>query len=469
MIYNSFLFVWLFPILFLIGNNLTIRYRKYFLLLSSYALYITYNQWMALILLAVSLISFTFARIIDKKQADCNQAPNDCNEKHGKGLLFIGILGTTAPLFTFKYYDFIASNLNELGIHLPFLSIVAPLGVSFFTFQALSYLLDVYRKKYKSEKSIINYMTFLSFFPSMIAGPINRYNELMPQIKTHQGFDRPLAEKGLKMILWGMFLKVVVADRLQLYVAPVFDDYQHYSGSSLLMASILYSFQLYTDFAGYSLMAIGTGSTLGYRLTNNFRNPYFSISITDFWHRWHITLAQWLKDYIYIPLGGNRCSKRRNYLNILITFLVSGIWHGANWTFIFWGLLHGISQVIEKMLGIEKTSTTNIWKRTGRTLFTFLLITLFWIFFRMNTLGEAMIIVSKIVTQQDMHFAIFEKYIIAFCALVFVKDLIDEIRPDWNPFHHHWLWVRWCTYLFVLICILLFGVFDAGQFIYARF
>ena len=179
--------------------------------------------------------------------------------------------------------------------------------------------------------------------------------------------------------------------------------------------------------------------------------------------------SQWLKDYIYIPLGGNRCSKRRNYLNILITFLVSGIWHGANWTFIFWGLLHGISQVIEKMLGIEKTSTTNIWKRTGRTLFTFLLITLFWIFFRMNTLGEAMIIVSKIVTQQDMHFAIFEKYIIAFCVLVFVKDLIDEIRPDWNPFHHHWLWVRWCTYLFVLICILLFGVFDAGQFIYARF
>lgn len=468
MIYNSFLFVWLFPILFVIGNNLTIRYRKYFLLLSSYALYINYNQWMSLILLSVSLISFTFAHFIDKK-VDCNQSQSDSNDKEGKGLFFLGILGTIAPLITFKYYDFIACNLNEIDIHLPSLSIVTPLGVSFYTFQALSYLFDVYRKKYKSAKNILNYMTFLSFFPSMIAGPINRYNELMPQINTHQGFDRPLAEKGLKMILWGMFLKVVVADRLQLYVDPVFADYQHYSGSSLLMASILYSFQLYTDFASYSLMAIGTASTLGYNLPTNFRNPYFSISITDFWHRWHITLAQWLKDYVYIPLGGNRCSKPRSYLNILITFLVSGIWHGANWTFIFWGLLHGISQVVEKMLGIEKPNPTNIWKRTGRAIFTFLLITLFWIFFRMNTLGEAITVLTKIATKQDMHFAIFEKYIIAFCALVFVKDLIDEIHPAWNPFHHHQLWVRWCTYLFVLTSILLFGVFDAGQFIYARF
>ena len=476
MIYNSFLFVWLFPILFLIGNNLAIRYRKYFLLLSSYALYINYNQWMALILFTVTFISFSFARLIDKAQCDCNKNQEDSNDKQddsndkpGKGLLYLGVLGMITPLFTFKYYDFIASNLDELGIHLPSLSLVAPLGVSFFTFQALSYLFDIYRQKYKSEKSLINYMAFLSFFPSMIAGPINRYNELMPQIKTHQGFDRLLAENGLKMILWGMFLKVVVADRLQLYVDLVFDDYQLYSGSSLLMASILYSFQLYTDFAGYSLMAIGTASTLGYRLTTNFRNPYFSISITDFWHRWHITLAQWLRDYIYIPLGGNRCSKTRNYLNILITFLVSGIWHGANWTFILWGLLHGISQVIEKMLGIDKSSTTNIWKRTGRAIFTFLLITLFWIFFKMSTLGEAMTIVHKIVTQQDMHFAIFEKYIIAFCALAFIKDLIDEVRPTWNPFHHHRLWVRWCTYIFVLTSILLFGVFDAGQFIYARF
>ena len=235
MIYNSFLFVWLFPILFVIGNNLTIRYRKYFLLLSSYALYINYNQWMSLILLSVSLISFTFAHFIDKK-VDCNQSQSDSNDKEGKGLLFLGILGTIAPLITFKYYDFIACNLNEIDIHLPSLSIVTPLGVSFYTFQALSYLFDVYRKKYKSAKNILNYMTFLSFFPSMIAGPINRYNELMPQINTHQCFDRPLAEKGLKMILWGMFLKVVVADRLQLYVDPVFADYQHYSGSSLLMA-----------------------------------------------------------------------------------------------------------------------------------------------------------------------------------------------------------------------------------------
>ena len=456
MIYNSFLFVWLFPILFLIGNNLTISYRKYFLLLTSYLLCIIYNQWMALVLVAVSLISFAFARLIEHKRSRFH--------------IILGTLGTILPLVSFKYYHFIAANLSSaFNIHLPALGLVAPLGISFFTFQALSYLFDVYRQKYKAERNLMDYMTYLSFFPSMVAGPINRYNELMPQIKSLQGFNRPLAEKGLKMILWGMFMKVVVADRLQLYIAPVLDDYQHNSGSALLMAAILYSIQLYTDFAGYSMMAIGAAGTLGYHLPTNFRNPYFAISITDFWHRWHLTLAQWLKDYVYIPLGGNRCSKKRNYLNILITFLVSGIWHGANWTFIVWGLMHGFTQVIEKMLGIQRQNTTSRLERMGRIALTFMLLTLFWIFFRMDTIGDAWAVITKIATQQDGHFAVYEKYVIAFCFLVFIKDLIDEIHPTWNPFYHTNRLIRWCTYTFIMTSILLFGVFDAGQFIYARF
>ena len=545
MVYNSFLFIWLFPIIFMVGNNLTVPYRKYFFLIVSYGIYIYYNKWMTLTLIAVSLISYFFAKYLDgnqnkylekdlekeleknqekdleknlrkdqeknqekdlKKDLRKDQDKKNCGKETicGKGTICAGVIATILPLVVFKYGHFISENLSSftdcfgltsgsLGLmsnsdenHF---SIIAPLGISFFTFQALSYVFDVYRKKYPAEQNLSNYLTYMAFFPSMIAGPINRYDQLMPQLNTVQGFNRPLAEKGLKMILWGMFLKVVIADRLQLYIDPVFDGFLQESGSSLLMAAILYSIQLYTDFAGYSLMAIGAAATLGYNLKQNFHNPYFSIGITDFWHRWHITLAHWLRDYIYIPLGGSRCSKRRNYANILITFTVSGIWHGANWTFIVWGLLHGLFQVIEKMLGLQKKkesklSSTDIESSSikqrnfsmkdrsillARIILTFFLITFLWIFFRMNTIEDAWIVIEKIFTSQDMHFGICEKFIYVFIAIVFIKDLIDEIRPSCNPFYHPKTWVRWATYLFIFTSILLFGVFDAGQFIYARF
>lgn len=549
MVYNSFLFIWLFPIIFMVGNNLTVPYRKYFFLIVSYGIYIYYNKWMTLTLIAVSLISYFFAKYLNgnqnkylekdlkkdlekdqekdleknlrkdqeknqekdlkkdlKKDLRKDQDKKDCGKETicGKGTICAGVIATILPLVVFKYGHFISENLSSftdrfgltsgsLGLmsnpdenHF---SIIAPLGISFFTFQALSYVFDVYRKKYPAEQNLSNYLTYIAFFPSMIAGPINRYDQLMPQLNTVQGFNRPLAEKGLKMILWGMFLKVVIADRLQLYIDPVFDGFLQESGSSLLMAAILYSIQLYTDFAGYSLMAIGAAATLGYNLKQNFHNPYFSIGITDFWHRWHITLAHWLRDYIYIPLGGSRCSKKRNYANILITFAASGIWHGANWTFIVWGLLHGLFQVIEKMLGLQKKkesklSSTDIESsalkpryfsmknrsiRLARIVLTFFLITFLWIFFRMNTIEDAWIVIEKIFTSQDMHFGICEKFIYVFIAIVFIKDLIDEIRPSCNPFYHSKTWVRWATYLFIFTSILLFGVFDAGQFIYARF
>lgn len=545
MVYNSFLFIWLFPIIFMVGNNLTVPYRKYFFLIVSYGIYIYYNKWMTLTLIAVSLISYFFAKYLERNQ-EMNQEKDqekdlekgqekdleknlrkdqeknqekdlkkdlrkDPDKKNcgkdticGKGTICAGVIATILPLVVFKYGHFISENLSSftdrfgltsgsLGLmsnpdenHF---SIIAPLGISFFTFQALSYVFDVYRKKYPAEQNLSNFLTYMAFFPSMIAGPINRYDQLMPQLNTIQGFNRPLAEKGLKMILWGMFLKVVIADRLQLYIDPVFDGFLQESGSSLLMAAILYSIQLYTDFAGYSLMAIGAAATLGYNLKQNFHNPYFSIGITDFWHRWHITLAHWLRDYIYIPLGGSRCSKRRNYANILITFTVSGIWHGANWTFIVWGLLHGLFQVIEKMLGLQKKkesklSSTDIESSSikqrnfsmkdrsillARIILTFILITFLWIFFRMNTIEDAWIVIEKIFTSQDMHFGICEKFIYVFIAIVFIKDLIDEIRPSCNPFYHSKTWVRWATYLFIFTSILLFGVLDAGQFIYARF
>ena len=292
MVYNSFLFIWLFPIIFMVGNNLTVPYRKYFFLLASYGIYIYYNKWMTLTLIAVSLISYFFAKYLERNQNKYLEKDQEKNQEKDlkkdlrknlkkdpdkknygketicrKGTICAGVIATILPLVVFKYGHFISENLSSFTNSFGFISdenhfsIIAPLGISFFTFQALSYVFDVYRKKYPAEQNLSNYLTYMAFFPSMIAGPINRYDQLMPQLNTVQGFNRPLAEKGLKMILWGMFLKVVIADRLQLYIDPVFDGFLQESGSSLLMAAILYSIQLYTDFAGYSLMAMGAAAT----------------------------------------------------------------------------------------------------------------------------------------------------------------------------------------------------------------
>lgn len=473
MIYNSFLFIISFPVIFFVlyaieqlvvkakqpnitGNKHWNQLANYFLLFVSYILYYHYNHTLVVILILVSLISYGFAYLLERAT------------KQRRVIVAVGTLCTTTPLLFFKYTDFILSIIFTKEPVQASLSPFVPIGISFFTFQALSYLFDIYRRKYQAEQSLPNYMLYIAFFPSIVAGPINRYNDLMPQIKSCRTFNYDMAAKGIKMVVWGMFLKIVVADRIALYIDPVFDEYASYSGSALLMASFLYSIQLYTDFAGYSLQAIGAASMLGFNLKINFHNPYFATSVTDFWHRWHISLSQWLKDYIYIPLGGSHCSKARNYLNIILTFLVSGIWHGANWTFIMWGGMHGIFQVMEKALGFNRP----IYQKTLkviRIIITFCTINVLWIFFRMPSIKDACHAICKIATNQDLHFWIFEKYILVFILMVFIKDLIDEVRPTLNPFLHPKAWIRWTTYVIVLTSIFLFGVFDAGQFVYARF
>ena len=319
--------------------------RDLFLLLVSYSLYISWKPIYALILLGVTASSYITAIQIEKA-------------KRPKLVMQIGIVITLLPLLFFKYFNFINDQivgfLGLFGWHfqLPGLNWAIPIGISFFTFQSLGYIWDVYYKKTTSEKDFLSYALFISFFPSLLMGPINKASLVIPQIKNMRPyFDYPKAVEGLRMILWGMFMKVVVADRVAIYVDTVLPHYDNYTGITCFVATILYSIQIYADFAGYSLMALGVGKTLGFELTENFRRPYFAVSVTDFWHRWHISLSTWLKDYVYIPLGGSRCSKERNYWNIFITFLVSGIWHGANWTFIVWGCLHGLFQIIEKSIG----------------------------------------------------------------------------------------------------------------------
>lgn len=470
MIFNSINFIVFFPFIFLLYYLIPQRHKKsrnLFLLLISYFLYIRWEPVYALILLFVTGLTFFSALWITKKK------------NYAKRIVTIGVILTLLPLLFFKYFHFINESISELfdivglRLHLYGLNWAIPVGISFFTFQALGYLWDVYYERIEPEKDFLVYALFISFFPSILSGPINKAALVIPQIKKLRPyFDYTNAVEGLKLLLWGMFMKVVVADRVALYVDTVMPYYMNYSGVSVLTASILYTIQIYADFAGYSLMAIGVGKTLGFELTENFRRPYFAVSVTDFWRRWHISLSTWLKDYVYIPLGGSRCSKFRNYWNIFVTFLVSGIWHGANWTFIIWGMWHGFFQIIEKIIGQQKcnygTFGTSI-----KILITFILVNFAWIVFRMPTLADAIGAVTVIFTSSGSLFLPSNTdvaFILLGTLLLFVKDIRDEFFPQKLLVMNHRLGVvRWGGYLFLMTSIILCGVFDAGQFIYANF
>jgi len=479
MIYNSFIFLVLFPLIFLLYYVIPAKYpkaRNWLLLLVSYALYISWKPAFALVLLGVSLVTYwggEFLQLRDNSE--------ELRVGRRKRLVWLFALLGLLPLLVFKYYNFINESISEglasIGLQcaLPGLNWAIPIGISFFTFQAVGYMLDVYHGRIKAERNLAEYLLFVSFFPSILSGPINKASLVLPQIRNLRPyFDYPKAVAGLKMLLWGMFMKVVVADRVALYVDTVLPNYMNYTGVTCFAASIFYTIQIYADFAGYSLMALGVGKVLGFDLTENFRRPYFAVSITDFWHRWHISLSTWLKDYVYIPLGGSRCSKVRNYWNIFVTFLVSGIWHGANWTFIVWGCMHGVCQIIEKMLGLQKLKSGNGLIKFGRILITFLLVNFAWIFFRMPTLSDAIGVIGHIFdVHQSMALEVTSKHIfllmIVGTIILMLKDVRDEFAPNRvKLFESRFKVVRWMSYVAVIVLIMLAGVFDAGQFIYAN-
>ncbi len=472
MIFNSFQFLWLFPLIFcaywlvtrFCGQNTNVpRCSNYLLIAMSYGLYLQWKPVYALVLLSVTAITYIAALKIER------------NEAYGKKLYIVacGITLATLPLIVFKYYNFINDTITailggaNIQVGLPGLNWVMPLGISFFTLQAIGYLADVYKHKIKAERNWWNYMLFVSFFPQIASGPISKAADLLPQIKAPRRFDEKQFVQGCKWLLWGMFLKVVVADRLGLNVNDVYIHMMTNSGLTLFMASIFYSMQIYCDFAGYSFMTVGVGELLGYELINNFHRPYFSQTITEFWHRWHISLSTWLKDYIYIPLGGSRCSKIRNYTNIMITFLVSGLWHGANWTFVAWGALHGLVQIIEKHFGLNKQQSVGFLKWI-RIVCTFMIVSLAWIFFRMPTFSDAFYVICKILTDLSGSIASWAASFV-FVAIVLFKDLMDEcdIR-SLRLMHSGHVIVRWITYLSIAILIMTMGVYG-GQFIYSGF
>ena len=407
-------------------------------------------------------------------------------------------------LFLFKYFDFMLANANKVlsllkltMVEKPF-DVLLPVGISFYTFQALSYTMDVYRGTVKPERNFLRYALFVSFFPQLVAGPIERSENLLIQIQELPGkklwnYDR--IASGLILMLWGLFQKMVIADRIAVLVDEIFNNYQMYEWFGLSVGAIAFALQIYCDFASYSTIAIGAARVMDFRLMENFDTPYFAKSIPEFWRRWHISLSTWFRDYLYIPLGGSRCSKWKRYRNLMVTFLVSGLWHGAGWTYVAWGGIHGLYQVMGyELKGFRtwinqklRTKTGCLSYKLGQVMITFALTDLAWIFFRSNSLGDAFAYIGRMFTRPDF-WSLFngELYELGLArpeinilllglVLLFLVDLIryfrkerlDEFLSAQN------LWFRWGVLLFLIAAIAIFGIYgpeyDAKQFIYFQF
>ena len=486
MAFNSFSFWLIFPLIFVFYWAIPVKWntwRKALLLVVSYLLYMNWKPAFALVLLGVTLVTYWGGHLLslEFKVDSLKSVESDkLKVKKRKRLAWCFALLALLPLLVFKYYNFLNDSISEglasigLQFALPGLNLAIPVGISFFTFQAVGYMLDVYHGRVKAEKNLLDYLLFVSFFPQVMSGPISKADELLPQIKTPHRFDYAQGRQGLKQLLWGMFIKLVIADRLGLIVDIIFGNYIHYNGAVCFMGSVFYTLQIYCDFAGYSLMAVGIARTLGFNLVDNFRRPYFATSITDFWKRWHISLTRWLTQQVYIPLGGSRCSKARTYWNIFVTFLVSGIWHGANWTFIVWGCMHGLLQIVEKALGWQKYEGNKWAVKAVRMVVTFLLVNFAWVFFRMPSIGDAWGVLARMFTVPG-HLSLSALGGINNLLLVTIgvsvlafKDMKDEFMPT----RMHWLQapvVRWGVYVFLFAFVLAFGVLDSGQFIYVNF
>ena len=400
MLFNSIQFVVFLPIVFLLywfvfdrlmsKSKHQLQLQNAFVVVASYVFY-GWWDWRFLVLIAfTSFCSWGSGLLIGKSGS----------KKKDKAWMWLNVILNLGILALFKYYDFFVTEFAQLfGISADgmLLKVILPVGISFYTFQALSYSIDVYRGKIEPTRDIVAFFAFISFFPQLVAGPIERATNLLPQFLKKREFDYDTAVDGMRQILWGLFKKIVVADSCAVYVDQVFSTYTEQTGSSLLLAAVLFTFQIYGDFSGYSDIAIGTAKLFGIKLMRNFNVPYFSRDIAEFWRRWHISLTTWFRDYLYIPLGGSRVSKVKVIRNTFIIFLVSGFWHGANWTFIVWGAYHALLFLPLILMGKNRKYTNLVaegrvlptMKEMGQMLLTFMLAVMGWIIFRAKSIGEA--------------------------------------------------------------------------------
>lgn len=450
------------------------KYRKLFLLAASYYFYACWNVAFLTLLFLVTIIAYTTGRMLEGKE-----------KSYQKRVLWTSVVLILAPLFCFKYLDFFLMTIHDglstmgLSMQVPEFEMLLPIGVSFYTFMSLGYVLDVYLNKIEPERDILDFSLFIGFFPQIASGPIGRESSMMPQFKEKHVFLWDNLANGAKMMLWGFFIKLVVGDRAAIYVDTVFGNFSNHNGGSLLLATFMYTIQIYCDFAGYSLIAIGAARIMGYELMTNFRRPYFATSVTDFWRRWHISLSTWFRDYVYIPCGGSRVGEKKLYRNIMITFLTSGLWHGAAYNFIVWGGYHGIAQVIGKMTNNKKQSawkslnvnTEGEFKRLVDIVLTFFIVSYGWMIFYVSDYRTAIEITKgyfhmgvPYVHQTTLFF-----FAIGFFIL-FIKDFKDEFMPDKHYLlESKYLPVRFVSFAALSVLIVLIGVLGGGQFIYFKF
>lgn len=471
MLFNSFEFLIFFPVVcliyFLLKNN---RWRIPFLLIASYYFYMNWKPVYAVLIMASTIITYLCGIYVERFADD---------KPKQKVFLISSLVINFTILFVFKYFNFINESVFSLlelaGIRwaVPNLDVLLPVGISFYTFQAVGYSIDVYRGTIKAERDFLTYALFVSFFPQLVAGPIERAKNLLPQFHEEHTFQYNDAIEGLKQMLWGFFMKLCVADMISGYVDAVFNNVAHHNGTSMVIATFFFTIQIYCDFGGYSNIAIGAARVMGFRLMENFHLPYFSLNIKEFWKRWHISLSSWFMDYVYIPLGGNRVTYPRHLLNLMITFLVSGLWHGANWTFVVWGGLHGIYQVIGNMWRkfVHKPEYKSTFAQLISMAFCFVLVAFAWIFFRANNVSDAFTIVTKIFTNPGKPFfdiLVFTQGLMALFILMF-KDTKDQFNWNIHLMHSKYTVVRYLSVIALTVYVLLFGAFAGGQFIYFQF
>lgn len=471
MLFNTISFIYFLPVVIILYYLIPHKYRWIMLLAASYYFYMSWKIEYIVLIVVSTLIDYFSGLMMEKIP----------EQKKRRPFLILSLLTNLGLLFSFKYFNFVSENvsyiLQQFNVlhNAPVMNLLLPVGISFYTFQTLSYSIDVYYGRQKAERHLGYFALYVSFFPQLVAGPIERFSRLTPQLKQKHNFSYKNLANGLRLILYGLFIKMVIADNLSGIVDQIYTAPQNYHSVDILKGVFFYSFQIYSDFYGYSIIAIGSALIMGIQIIDNFKTPYLAQSIDEFWQRWHISLSTWFRDYLYFPLGGSRVRKIRWIVNILIVFVVSGIWHGANWTFLIWGALFGVLYLFEKAL--QKIFSVSIHNKAFsvwhivHAIKTFVLVSFIWIFFRSQSFSEAMNLFALIFSNSNVDAAnlIIPYYVWVFLGLFILSDIIlynkrfDKTIAQMNVVS------RWSVYSVMIFVIIVFAGVDNFPFIYFQF
>lgn len=500
MLFTSVTFAFFLPLVFLIYWAVPARFRYIVLFIADIIFYMYGGPVFILLLAAVSFVTYISGRLIEDGRGTAGDT-GSVKAGNARKYLIIAVIIVLGLLAYFKYANFVLDtlsficNLVSIQFSPSTLKLALPVGISFFSFTAIGYVVDVYRGKIPAERNFIKYMSFVAFFPTVMSGPINRAGDILPLINEPAAFDYDEAATGLRQMLWGFFKKLIIADTLARYADFIFDNCRAYFGLTLITATVFYTFQIYCDFSGYSDIATGTAKLLGIRCMDNFRSPYYSRSDKEFWTRWHISLSSWFRDYVYIPLGGSRVSEIRRYFNLMLTMLLSGLWHGADWSFVIWGGLHGIYQVIEDFCHRHLSRKENRGKKErdivrsipwniGHGILTFAMVSFAWSFFRANNSSDAIYIAahmprglghiagSYIMMLNNMQLdGLKLAGVLSLIAILMIVDFIGLKHDIYRLFGKLPLIPRWMVYIGLTVFVIVLSL-NGGQhqeFIYFQF